>query len=79
MPALPAAAHIRAAGMEGEAMDTEQVLDAYRNGDEDKRLSLFLGYRDLRNEFTRIDQEPEVMQLPDKGVLTWLKRVAAFL
>ncbi len=60
-------------------MDTEQVLDAYRNGDEDKRLSLFLGYRDLRNEFTRIDQEPEVMQLPDKGVLTWLKRVAAFL
>ncbi len=70
---------MRAAGMEGEAMNTEQVLDAYRDGDEDKRLSLFLGYRELRDEFSRIEQEQEVIQLPEKGAVTWLKRVAAFL
>jgi len=28
-------------------MDIERVLDDYRNGDEGKRISLFLAYRDL--------------------------------
>ncbi len=60
-------------------MDTEQVLDAFRNGDEDKRLSLFLGYRELRGEFSRIEQERQIVRLPDKGVLTWLKWITAFL
>lgn len=39
------------------AMDREQVLDEYRNGDEGKRLSLFLAYRDLRDDFTRVEEE----------------------
>ncbi len=38
-------------------MNREEVLDVYRKGDESKRLSLFLAYRDLREEFSRIEQE----------------------
>ncbi len=38
-------------------MDIEKVLDDYRNGDESKRLSLFLAYRELRDHFDRIEQE----------------------
>lgn len=38
-------------------MDIEKVLDEYRNGDEGKRLSLFLAYRDLRDDFSRIEEE----------------------
>ncbi len=58
-------------------MDINQVLDAYRSGDEDKRLSLFLGYRELREEFSRIEQERPVVQLPGKGALTWLRWIAS--
>ncbi len=65
-------------GRREEIMDTDRVLDVYRNGDEDNRLSLFLGYRELRHEFSRIDEEREV-QLPGKGVLSWLRWIAAFL
>ncbi len=38
-------------------MDREKVLNAYRNGDESRRLGLFLAYRDLRDQFTLIEQE----------------------
>ncbi len=38
-------------------IDIENVLDDYRKGDENKRLSLFLDYRDLRDYFSRIEQE----------------------
>lgn len=38
-------------------MNIEEILDEYRNGDEGKRLSLFLAYRDLRDHFSRIEQE----------------------
>jgi hypothetical protein len=38
-------------------MDIEKVLDEYRNGDEGKRLRLFLAFRDLRDHFGRIEQE----------------------
>ncbi len=38
-------------------MNRDQVLDEYRNGDESKRLSLFLAYRELRDHFNRIEQE----------------------
>lgn len=38
-------------------MDTEKILDEYRNGDEGRRLTLFMAYRDLRDYFTRIEQE----------------------
>lgn len=39
------------------AMDREKVLEEYRNGDEGRRLSLFLSYRDLRGQFCSIEQE----------------------
>ena len=38
-------------------MKIDQVLEEYRQGDPDKRLSLFLYYRDLRDEFSCIDQD----------------------
>ena len=40
-------------------MNREEVLELYRKGDENKRLSLFLGYRDLRDDFSLIEQESE--------------------
>lgn len=40
-------------------MNIEQVLDEYRKGDESKRLSLFLAYRDLRDSFNSIEQESD--------------------
>ncbi len=42
-------------------MDIEKVLEEYRKGDEGKRLSLFLGFRELRELFSRIEDE----SLPD--------------
>ena len=38
-------------------MDIEQILNDYRNGDESRRLSLFLAYREFREMFDRIEQE----------------------
>jgi hypothetical protein len=38
-------------------MKIDQVLDEYRQGDPDKRLSLFLYHRDLRDEFSCIEQD----------------------
>ena len=38
-------------------MDVEKILDEYRNGDEGKRLRLFLAFRDLRDTFSLIEQE----------------------
>jgi hypothetical protein len=38
-------------------MEINTVLEEYRNGDESKRLSLFMAYRDLRDRFERIEQE----------------------
>jgi hypothetical protein len=40
-------------------MNNDQVLDEYRQGDADKRMSLFLYYRELRDAFTSIEQENE--------------------
>jgi hypothetical protein len=45
-------------------MEMEQVLNEYRNGDEDTRLCLFLTYRELRDEFSCIDQDGAVDQSP---------------
>jgi hypothetical protein len=45
-----------------EVMEIEQVLNEYRNGDEDKRLCLFLTYRELRDELSCIDREGAVNQ-----------------
>ncbi len=38
-------------------MNIEKIFEAYREGDEGKRLSLFLAYRDLRDIFIRMEQE----------------------
>lgn len=38
-------------------MKTDMVLESYRQGDADKRLSLFLYYRELRDAFTCIEQD----------------------
>ncbi len=38
-------------------MNIEKVLNEYRDGDDSKRLSLFLAYRELRESFNRIEQE----------------------
>jgi len=47
-----------------EVMEIEQILNDYRNGDDDKRLCLFLTYRELRDEFNRVDQENAAHQSP---------------
>lgn len=38
-------------------MDIDKVLDEYRKADDQKRLSLFMAYRDLRDTFEQIDNE----------------------
>ncbi len=38
-------------------MDIEKILAEYRDGDEGKRVRLFLAFRDLRECFSRIDEE----------------------
>jgi hypothetical protein len=55
------------ARIQEEVMEIEQVLDDYRNGDEDKRLCLFLTYRDLREELSLIDQEKAL----DQATIQW--------
>lgn len=58
-------------------MDIEQILDAYRSGDTDKRLSLFLGYRELRDEFNRIEQDDGTDRPLEKRGPKWLRWIAA--
>lgn len=42
---------------EGKKMkDIKSIIDEYRNADFEKRLYFFLSYRDLRDEFSEIDQ-----------------------
>ncbi len=38
-------------------MDTEKVLEEYQNGDDGRRMSLFLTYRELREQFCSIEHE----------------------
>lgn len=38
-------------------MNREQVLNDYRNGDESKRLSLYMAFREYRDLFDEIEQE----------------------
>jgi hypothetical protein len=46
-------------GPKEDIMELEKVLDEYRNGDESRRLSLFMAYRELREHFGRIEEESE--------------------
>lgn len=34
---------------------TQTILDAYKAADEERRLSMFLTYRDLRDQFLEVD------------------------
>jgi hypothetical protein len=43
----------------GETMNSDQILSEYLNGDEDRRMSLFLYYRELRDDFTAIDGQEQ--------------------
>jgi hypothetical protein len=54
-------------------MDIEKILDEYRNGDEGKRLCLFLAFRDLRDYFSWIEQESPVEDFPIVS-FPWSKR-----
>lgn len=60
-------------------MDIERVLEDYRNGDEGRRVSLFLAHRDLRDEFNRIEQEPETEQTWGPEGATWLEWILGCL
>ncbi len=59
-------------------MDIERVLDVYRNGDEETRLALFLGYRELRDQFSLIEQNEETIRSPVKKGPAWLRGIADF-
>jgi hypothetical protein len=47
----------RTANQKEDAMDINAVLEEYRKGDDGKRLSLFLAFRELRDHFDRIEQQ----------------------
>ncbi len=40
-----------------EGTDIDKILEEYRTGDEGMRLRLFLAFRDLRDDFSSIDEE----------------------
>ena len=53
-------------------MDTEKILEEYRSGDQGKRLRLFLAFRDLRDDFSAIDEESPrddftIIEFPGRG------------
>jgi hypothetical protein len=64
-------------------MEIEDILDAYRKGNADSRVSLFLHYRDLRDRFERIEQEVPLDISGDATVLprrrSLRERAAGFL
>ena len=45
---------------EEEMREAEHIRAAYRQGDLRQRLNLFLEYRDLRSDFTKIEAEETV-------------------
>jgi hypothetical protein len=59
-------------------MEQKLVVDEYRASDADRRLALFLHYRELREEFTLIEERilnglrPPLYQL-------WLRRLIPIL
>jgi hypothetical protein len=59
-------------------MDRNTLIEKYRNADPDERLGLFLGYRDLRDEFSRIDDDLPAESAKKKG-RTWWGRITGFL
>jgi hypothetical protein len=39
--------------------DIESILEEYQQADSNKRLDMFMAYRELREEFQRIDHKKE--------------------
>jgi hypothetical protein len=65
-------------GPEEGIMDIERILDAYRNGDEDKQLDLFLGFHELRAEFSRIEQDIEAARSLTRRGPKWPKWITGW-
>jgi hypothetical protein len=59
---------------ERKIMERELVVDEYRSSDADKRLALFLHYRDLRGEFALIEERISNGLQPPR-YQSWLKRL----
>ena len=46
--------------------DIESILKEYQQADANKRLDMFMAYRELREEFQRIDHEEAPVPLIDQ-------------
>jgi len=61
---------------------TEKILDRYQLADEEQRLSLFMSYRELREQFQEIDRtvEPAVVKSvkPEADRLFWSRTFNCF-
>lgn len=49
------------------------ILETYRNADLCERTSLFLTYRDLREQFTLIDQAEDAAEETARPGLPWMR------
>ena len=61
---------------------SEKIFDRYRQADEELRLSLFMNYRELREQFQEIDRTvaPAVVKRnqPKNGRLPWRRTFNCF-
>ena len=48
--------------------DIKNILEEYRNADEEKRLYLFLSHRSFRDEFITIDQSDASIGMSPKRI-----------
>lgn len=58
--------------------NTDQLLKTYKAADYERRMFLFLEYRDLRELFTEIDAHELAIEcrfLESRKRMTWLKRL----
>jgi len=59
----------------------KEIVEEYRSADEDKRLSLFLTYRDLRDEFMDIEMtlnpRPEPRTSKASTPRSWMSYIKA--
>jgi hypothetical protein len=60
-------------------MKHEQLVDQYRVSDINKRLVMFLYYRDLRPKFTPIENEGAVDDAKPLQSRLWFNKVVHFL
>jgi hypothetical protein len=48
-------------------MNNEEILSEYLKSDEDKRMSMFLYYRELRDDFAGIDERGQIAAANRQG------------